>query len=97
MTQASQSQLIAIKATISTKEELERILFNVMSALPKAGPCVFDTVCYAVKRLRKTHEIALKKDTIMTACLISYQRVGKKLPREDNKLTLDQLIDKYKI
>ncbi len=94
MTQAS--QLIAVKATIQAKEELERILVNVLSVLPKAG-LVFPTVCYAVKRLRKTHDIALKQDTIMTSCLIAYQRVGKKLPREDEKLTLEQLIEKYKI
>lgn len=94
MTQAS--ELIAVKATIQAKEELERILVNVLSKLPKAG-LVFPTVCYAVKKLRKTHDIALKQDTIMTSCLIAYQRVGKKLPREDDKLTLDQLIDKYKI
>ena len=94
MTQAS--ALIAVKATIQAKEDLERILVNILSKLPKAG-LVFHTVCYAVKKLRKTHDIMLKQDTIMSSCLIAYQRVGKKLPKEDEKLTLEELIEKYKI
>lgn len=93
----AQASIIGVKAKITDELDLQRILCNILSGLPKNGPILFDTACYAVKRLKRTHDIQLSKETIMKQCLISFQRIGKKLPKYDDKLTVAQLIEKYRI
>jgi hypothetical protein len=94
MAQASTN--IAVKVNVTDDTDLQRLLVNMLEVLPR-GPVLFDTVCYAVKKLRRTHQLNFKPTTIMTACLIAYQRIGKKLPKADDKLSLEQLVEKYKI